>query len=336
LIVVGSFLAGGAGKTPFTAWLAQEIYERVAHGTPVLNGGQVATRSEPQEPNSLRVEPGFVSQDAPQVAHGTPVLNGPRDAGESQGLNSPQNLNGQRPPRIAILCHRRAKDEAAMLAHKLPFAKVIATGNRYREVQRLDAQFDYILCDDGFEDTRLSGATTIRLDWPPLPAGVDDLLPAGPCRSLPSDHDEPALRLQCAGSTGNGEPDIRFSIARIENAAGEPFQKGCARPPAIACGIAHSGRFASDIRAFGITPSRVVACPDHDRKFEQTLLKIIAEGDSAIITEKDWARLPPKWHSDTRVYIAYQKMELTPTARAMLERLFLYNFKVTSSQKDLR
>mgnify|MGYP003484664899 CR=1 FL=1 len=107
LIVVGSFLAGGAGKTPFVAWLAQ-----------------------------------FISKN---------------DAAGKKGAA----------PRIAILCHDRAQDEAAMLRQKfagMPQVHVIATPNRYRSAHALDSDYDFIICDDGFEDSRLAGAITIRLD----------------------------------------------------------------------------------------------------------------------------------------------------------------------------
>ena len=74
LIVVGSHLVGGAGKTPFSAWLAANLHEG--------------------------------------------KLGEPCDT-------------------IAILCHSSATDEAEMLREKLPFATVVATGNRYRTAHQL-------------------------------------------------------------------------------------------------------------------------------------------------------------------------------------------------------
>ena len=132
LIVVGSFMAGGAGKTPFTAWLAQFILENA---------------------------------------------------------------------RIAILCHSKAQDEAEMLRQQfagLPQVHIIATSNRYTTAHEIDRDYDYIICDDGFEDTRLVNAFTIRLDWDEPPAHIADLLPAGKNRSLLQDHDEPAIRVRPA------------------------------------------------------------------------------------------------------------------------------------------
>lgn len=255
LIVVGSFLAGGAGKTPFTAWLAQEIHKK-----------------------------------APRVTNNAT-------------------------PRIAILCHLKAQDEARMLAEKLPFAHVVATANRYRELQGLDGAFDYIICDDGLEDTRLQGAQTIRLDWSPLPEGVRDLIPAGKCRSLPGDHTEPALILQCG-------KDVSFTIGQIANGEGTPFDPERHPNAVIACGIANSTRFARDLEAYGIQASRIEARPDHDRNFEQTITKILAQGNAVIITEKDRARLSEKTRKSALVFVAYQKTEVSASARATIGRLF--------------
>ena len=107
LIVVGSFLAGGAGKTPFTIWLAKYFYK--------------------------------------------------------QGN------------RVAILCHSAAWDEFIMMQRAFesiqsppaesPQIKVFATRNRHSTAKEIQDKFDIILCDDGFEDTRFTGAKRICLDW---------------------------------------------------------------------------------------------------------------------------------------------------------------------------
>ena len=243
LIVVGSFLAGGAGKTPFVAWLAQ-----------------------------------FISENG--------------DA-----------------PRIAILCHDRAQDEAAMLRQKfagMPQVHVIATPNRYRSAHEIDRDYDFIICDDGFEDTRLAGAITIRLDRAGTPQRIADLVPAGKNRSLPRDHEEPAVTL--------GQGDIRFRIGRIANACNEP----CPAGPIAICGIGDPERFRQDLASYGIEPAGFIARPDHDRRFEQTIMKFLAQGASLVITEKDFARLPEKWRLHPNVFVAYQEIELSaPAAEAI-------------------
>ena len=243
LIVVGSFLAGGAGKTPFVAWLAQ-----------------------------------FISENG--------------DA-----------------PRIAILCHDRAQDEAAMLRQKfagMPQVHVIATPNRYRSAHEIDRDYDFIICDDGFEDSRLAGAITIRLDRAGTPQRIADLVPAGKNRSLPRDHEEPAVTL--------GQGDIRFRIGRIANACNEP----CPAGPIAICGIGDPERFRQDLASYGIEPAGFIARPDHDRRFEQTIMKFLAQGASLVMTEKDFARLPEKWRLHPNVFVAYQEIELSaPAAEAI-------------------
>lgn len=243
LIVVGSFLAGGAGKTPFVAWLAQ-----------------------------------FISENG--------------DA-----------------PRIAILCHDRAQDEAAMLRQKfagMPQVHVIATPNRYRSAHEIDRDYDFIICDDGFEDSRLAGAITIRLDRAGTPQRIADLVPAGKNRSLPRDHEEPAVTL--------GQGDIRFRIGRIANAGNEP----CPAGPVAICGIGDPERFRQDLASFGIEPAGFIARPDHDRRFEQTIMKFLAQGASLVMTEKDFARLPEKWRLHPNVFVAYQEIEVSaPAAEAI-------------------
>ena len=268
LIVIGSYLAGGAGKTPFTAWLAQFILEN-ARGTA-----------------------------------------GKECAAEKCAT-----------PRIAILCHRKAKDEVAMLRQQLagsPHIQVYATGNRYRTAHELDKDFDYIICDDGFEDTRLVNAKVIRLDWGEPPTHISDLLPAGKCRSLWQDHDAPALVLQC------GEPaDISFTIACIKNTAGTMFDPQKHQGVIAACGIGNPERFQKDLAAFGISPANFVARPDHDKHFEQIINRLITRDETVIITAKDANRLPCKLINNPRVYIAYQQVNISEQAISRLRDALL-------------
>lgn len=250
LIVVGSFLAGGAGKTPFVAWLAQ-----------------------------------FISES-------------------NTGNDGAAGKEGDA-PRIAILCHERAQDEATMLRQKfagMPQVRVIATPNRYKTAQEIDRDYDFIICDDGFEDTRLAGAITIRLDRAGTPQRIADLVPAGKHRSLPRDHEEPAVTL--------GQNDIRFRIGRIANAGNEP----CPAGPIAICGIGDPERFRQDLASYGIEPAGFIARPDHDPRFEQTIMKFLARGASLVITEKDFARLPEKWRLHPNVFVAYQEIEVSAPA----------------------
>ena len=283
LIVVGSYLAGGAGKTPFTAWLAQFISAQF-----------ISTQ--------------FIQKNS---------------AGSTGKGNAGKECAGEKPaaPRIAILCHRKAKDEVAMLRQQLagsPHIQVYATGNRYRTALELDKNFDYVICDDGFEDTRLVNAKVIRLDWGEPPTHIADLLPAGKCRSLLQDHDAPALVLQCV------EPaDISFTIACIKNAAGTAFTPQEQQNVVAACGIGNPERFRENLAAFGISPAEFVARPDHDKHFEQIINRLTTRGKTVIITAKDANRLPCSLINNPRIFTAYQQVNISEQAISRLRDALL-------------
>lgn len=254
LVVVGSHLAGGAGKTPFCAWLAENLH----------SGALAPACTEPSRPA----------------------------------------------PKIAILCHSAAADEAKMLREKLPFATVVTTSNRYRTAHELDRDFDFIICDDGFEDTRLTGATVIRLDRDILPRHIRDLVPAGKYRSLAQDHAKPALAL--------GPADVQHRISGIVNAAGSP----CPALPIAVCGIGDPERFRKDLADYGTAPSKLIATPDHCKNFEKHLLQAIREGHHAVITEKDSTRLRDEIRQNPAVFIARQQTTVSGTAFQAISALF--------------
>ena len=246
LIVVGSFLAGGAGKTPFVIWLANHI----------------VSLSETKK--------------------------------------------------VAVLCHAKAADELELLKAKLPWATVVATSNRYRTARELDSQFDYIICDDGFEDTRLRPAYTVRLDWGAPPRRWRDLWPAGPNRSLVQDHPQSDLVLRCDGEN----PDVTFSIAEIVNGAGETLDVVGLGEPAkcyemwAVCGIGNPERFFRDLENFGVKVERTVVRPDHDCRYDRALKIILETAPAVLLTEKDYMRLGSDLRNSPRVYRCVQKVEI--------------------------
>ena len=131
-------------------------------------------------------------------------------------------------------------------------------------------------------------------------------MPAGKHRSLPRDHEEPAVTL--------GQNDIRFRIGRIANAGNEP----CPAGPIAICGIGDPERFRKDLDAFGIKPADFIARPDHDPRFEQIIMKFIARGAQLVITEKDYARIHKKWRLHPNVFVAYQEIEVSAPAMAAI------------------
>ena len=255
LIVVGSFLAGGAGKTPFVVWLAENLRNR---------------------PVSLSK----ISEDA----------------------------------KVAVLCHARATDEFELLKKKLPWATVVATPNRYKTVHELDLDFDYIICDDGFEDTRLRPAWTVRLDWSEPPRRLRDLWPAGPNRSLVQDHAPADTVLKCYGE----RPDVKFAISEIVNGVGERLDinggAGNGEPSSglgmwALCGIGNPERFFRDLESFGVKVARKVVRRDHDRHFEGAVRNALKTARCVLMTEKDFVRLGEDLQKSPRVYRCVQKVE---------------------------
>lgn len=224
---------------------------------------------------------------------------------------------------MAVLCHAKACDEFELLKNKLPWATVVATPNRYKTAHELDLDFDYIICDDGFEDTRLRPAWTVRLDWSEPPRRLRDLWPAGPNRSLVQDHAPADTVLKCYGE----KPDVKFSISEIVNGAGERLETnggseqldingGAGNGEAAAgsgmwalCGIGNPERFFRDLECFGVKVARKVVRPDHDRHFEGAVRNALKTARCVLMTEKDFVRLGEDLQKSSQVYRCVQKVE---------------------------
>lgn len=255
LIVVGSFLAGGAGKTPFVVWLAENL--------------------------------------------------------KNHSVNLSKMTEGAK---IVVLCHAKACDEFELLKKKLPWATVVATPNRYKTAHELDLDFDYIICDDGFEDSRLRPAWTVRLDWGAPPRRWRDLWPTGPNRSLEQDHVPAGTVLKCYGE----RPDVKFAISEIVNGVGERLDinggAGNGEPSSglgmwALCGIGNPERFFRDLESFGVKVARKVVRRDHDRHFEGAVRNALKTARCVLMTEKDFVRLGKDLQKSPQVYRCVQKVE---------------------------
>ncbi len=250
LIVVGSFRAGGAGKTPFTLWLAKEL----------LGQGK----------------------------------------------------------KIAILCHKKAFDEVRMYRNTLDEfvrqgkAEIHATDSRYKSAILLDNRKnspDYILCDDGFEDSRLRPHIIFRMDWEKPPTEISQLIPAGKFRSLLQDHQKDVDRtipLRCYGTN----PDIVFRIQNIANTSG--FYPHYKQTIAI-CGLGDPQRFFNDIKKAEYQPQKTIALPDHCKTFEKRLQQILKKYSQAniIISEKDSFRLSQNTLQNPNLFVTRQSIQIT-------------------------
>ena len=223
---------------------------------------------------------------------------------------------------VAILCHEYAYDEAAMLREHFaakPQVKIFTTRNRYRLAHELDRsqEFDFILCDDGFEDSRLVGATTFVLLWENAPTRLCELWPLGIARSLAKDHSDHhsgrTVEIRCNGTASK----IRFVLDNITNRKSEDLRsvQGSAyyKQINIFCGIGDPERLCNDIREQGIAITGTTFLKDHDRRFSDKLQRALQENSQSafVITEKDAARLDngtgkPLPRPDN-LYIARQK-----------------------------
>lgn len=225
--------------------------------------------------------------------------------------------------RVAVLCHRYAFDEIEMLQRQfadIPLVTVYATQNRYREAHRLDdsREFDIILCDDGFEDSRLVGAVAVQLLWEPVPTRVTDLWPMGVARSLGQDHRGRQIELRCVGDN----PDVRFVVDKVFNLESEMTLAPQTARVNVMCGLGDPERFCNDVCAYGLDVDKKFFLRDHDknfvRKLEDSLRKYPDE--FFVISQKDAARLPKTGFSAnySRVFVATQNVVVTDSGSQLL------------------
>ena len=226
---------------------------------------------------------------------------------------------------VALLAHEYAFDEVAMLRQK--FAnnariQVFATRNRYRLAHELDRsqKFDCIVCDDGFEDSRLVGAITILLLWEPLPTKISELWPCGKMRSLAKDHDldSPMVRiLRC----DDGNPAVKFVVDKVLHyATGEKINRKKAN---VACGLGNPERFCKDLQNSGIEIGHKFFFKDHSKSFAAQFEQILQKNpqDAFVISEKDAARLPAEFiqkNVNSLIFVASQTTEISPEATQIL------------------
>ena len=267
VVIVGSYLAGGAGKTPFTIWLAKCLQEQ---------GKKIAILCH----SAAWDEFTLLKQELQ--------------------LDSAQNL------------HTTLQSNIQPITHEI---KVLATKNRYATAKEIQDKFDIIICDDGFEDSRFTGAIRFCLDWQEPPTSWTSLLPVGKFRSLKQDHNENEIvHLNCFDANA---PDIRFSIESITN-----FTPGTPLTTEIICGLGAPKRFIEDVLAFGnsfgIAIKKSTIRPDHDKHFSQIIEAELSKNQDVIISQKDACRLPQALLTHPKLHITIQKMTITNRTIAII------------------
>ena len=222
---------------------------------------------------------------------------------------------------VALLAHEYAFDEINMFRQMFSdneCVQIFATHNRYRLAHELDAsrKFDFIVCDDGFEDSRLVKATTFLLSWEPAPTKIADLWPCGQMRSLAKDHRAATTMLSCTGES----PEVQFVIDNISHfVTGKDIRNSNPRSlkASVVCGLGDPERFCKDIQNFGVDIKHKYFFKDHckafSREFEQILQKFPEE--AFIISEKDVARLSAEFiqkNVKVQIYVAHQTTKVSP------------------------
>lgn len=217
--------------------------------------------------------------------------------------------------RVAVLCHKYAYDEIKMyrkIFAQNSLVQIFETSNRYKLAHKLDSQkkFDVILCDDGFEDSRLAGAVYFVLLWDLPPKKICELWPSGCARSLQKDHicNNNYKQLKCYGNN----PDVSFYISHICNIFGKNLDTKNYRQINVICAIGSPERFFADIKSFGIAVDKIFNLKDHSKNFCKLLKEKLQHNPQTafIITEKDFAKIDSSIKNISRVYIAYQKVNV--------------------------
>ena len=218
--------------------------------------------------------------------------------------------------KIAVLCHNAAWDEFTLLKTSLDKATIIATKNRYATAKEIQDKFDIIICDDGFEDSRFTGAKRICLDWQEPPTSWKNLLPSGPFRSLKQDHDErEIIHLNCYNANGDA-PDVNFDIESITN-----YTPGTQLTAEIICGLGSPKRFIEDVLTFGksnITIKKSINRPDHDKNFTRIIEAELESNNDIIISQKDASRLPLALLTHPKIHTTIQKITISDRAIAQI------------------
>lgn len=218
--------------------------------------------------------------------------------------------------KTAILCHSSAKDEFELLKNALPTCTVIATRNRYSTAHEIDDLFDIIICDDGFEDSRLDFANVICLEWEKEPKKLSEIFPAGFARSFPKDHSNIKLHLRCFGEN----PDIRFSIQGIYNTFGIPPKSD--KSIILVAGIGDPDRFFRDMESTGLPIKGKIRLRDHSPHLENTVVPLLARGEQIVITEKDACRLREEVLTHKTLFIAKLSIDVSQAIRKKMLYLF--------------
>jgi lipid-A-disaccharide synthase len=277
VVSVGNIQAGGAGKTPLVARIAEEALARGLSVCILARGYK-----SPVEKSGWVVPPRKLAGAAPW---------------------------GSKPEEGAS----RIGDEAALLAEKVPGAWLALGANRAASYRRARAQlgspFDLVILDDGFQhwgvarDLDVLALSSARWgerlfrDFPSAVHGARLLVwtkGERPPEALRYGGDcvraRVALRVSSRGSLGAGEPGPGGGEANRALTQGSLAGQRLL----LVCGVGDPSSVEAAARAAGASEVRLVALPDHsgyDRAaLERWQAEASARGLRLATTGKDWVK----------------------------------------------
>lgn len=283
VICVGNLVAGGAGKTPVTLALAERLTAR-GHAVHIVSRGFGGTLAGP-----IRVD---------EARHSAAEVG-----------DEPLLLSAFAPVWVA-------KDRAA--------------GVRAAEA----AGARVILLDDGFQNPSVRKSLAVVVVDADKGFGNGRCIPAGPLREpvatglaradlvIAIGGDEAQARLTAIWGAKIALPLVKGELSPLQT--GMDWQ---GQPVLAFAGIADPERFFTTLRTLGAVVLRGEAMADHAPLTEPLLKRLEAEavagGALLVTTEKDAARLPPRWR--LRVLTLVVRLEVADWAAidAALEGLGL-------------
>ncbi len=218
-----------------------------------------------------------------------------------------------------IVTSGAGKDEAVLLAQRVPAARVIADSDRVRAAGRLrDQGADLVILDDAYQLRRVKRDFNLAVVSAESSRAVPWALPAGPWREgwgaleradammitrkrASVETARAALeRLRPLIRTGGAGGIVHLATSRYERLqSGELIRAGelAGRKVVVASAIADPEAFVSQIKATGALV-QVASWPDH-HQFQDADLAWLAraarKADFLVVTQKDAVKLRGRW-----------------------------------------
>lgn len=198
-------------------------------------------------------------------------------------------------------------DEPLWLAKQLAPIPVFCWNNRvdkWRELGNIGG-FDMVFCDDGLEDPSLQHAVRILLQGEEPEQSLFELWPAGPFRSLATDH-VGALKMQWGSWwKANKDSDWIYDLSHPCNVMNLPLNS----PAWLVCGLGNPARLLADLQVKGIVLEGKTVLYDHSSQVARQVKNLLGKSmeRKILVTAKDWIKLDSSQKEDSRIFLLEQK-----------------------------